>query len=327
MRSALPVFLIAAPLALLLSALPGLEAPSPSQLQDDEAEIGDCQSCHVEIYKEWEIGKHAKSWTDPIYQSQIRRRRRPKQCHSCHIPESIVATAPARPKVRTNDKNDGVHCRTCHVSEGKVYGPFGAKTQAHASVKSDLYATSRVDLCVSCHATQVGPVMPVARDFLEAGLDKKGKTCMGCHMPEVERVIANDPKTGKPTGPKRKGRRHTLLGPSDKNFLATAFDFEIKKSDDSVKLSLLNRAGHRIPGLRLRSFAVKFEILDKDGKSLWSKEETIDASRNNTLRLGESRDVETAIPKGAQTYTVEVHHLFGPRRSIKDLGVCFKASK
>lgn len=313
----------------LLVALASILSSASVPAQGLDASTASCATCHSEIHREWRSGAHAGAWVNPIYRNWIKTKKRPKSCHSCHIPTGALAKAPRKPKARTDDLDDGVHCATCHVLEGRVHGPFGAETDAHKSQKSELFGPTSIDLCLSCHNRPPSPNLPLGRDFTGAKLQAKGKSCKGCHMPEVERHMAIDPDTGKPAGPKRKGRSHRLLGPSDPEFLAKAFSFSVQvpKGTDGTShtLVLANEAGHRIPGIKIRSFLARFEALDGAGKTLWSKEERIHAK--NPILVLEKRSLSVDAPEGTKRFRVRIRHLFKETKAgeWKDLGLAYEA--
>ncbi|MFQ5503849.1 MAG: cytochrome c3 family protein [Planctomycetota bacterium] len=288
-----------------------------------------CATCHREIHREWKAGAHAGAWLNPIYRNWIKTKKRPKSCHSCHIPAGVLASAPRKPKARAEDLDEGVRCATCHVLDGKVQGPFGAETDAHPSQKSELFGPTSIDLCLSCHNRPPSPNLPLGRDFTGAKLRAKGKSCKGCHMPETERHMAIDPATGKPVGPKRKGRSHRPLGPSDPEFLVKAFSFSVlapRGTDGaSTTLVLANKAGHRIPGIKIRSFLARFDALDEGGRTLWSKEERIDAK--NPILVLEKRSVSVDAPEGTVSFRLRIRHLFKETKTgeWQDLGLAYEA--
>ena len=253
-----------------------LETGPPQNKSPDKDSAKSCGACHTAIFKEWDGRAHSNAWTDEIYQASIKKKKRPKACHSCHIPERVLARPTRKPKTRKKLLHEGVTCVSCHEKDGEIHGPFGAKTDAHKSVKDALF-TDASKLCMSCHSTKIDIVLPVGRQFRNAELEKKGKSCAGCHMPEITRHLAIDPDTGKPVGDKRKGRSHALLGPRDPEFCATAFKLSTKKNGDELVLTIENGAGHDVPGLRTRAFHFLVSQKDKGGKTLSDKTVVIDA--------------------------------------------------
>ncbi len=285
-----------------------------------------CAECHPKQYDEWKGTLHAKSWVDETYQQALKHKRRPRSCYACHIPASVLERLPKRPRPRAELKDAGISCSSCHVKEGVIQGNLGVKTDAHPSAKSPVFAKGSSQLCISCHKSKVGPVLPVAKDFLASPLPKKGKTCMSCHMGKVMRSIAVDPKTGKDQGPKRKGRSHSIHGPTDAKFLAHAFRLQAVFGKEKTQIQIQNRAGHRIPGLLMRAFQVEVLALDGKGKTLWSKRSLI--SGKASLAFGEALHFQA--PKAA-AIQAKVSHLFSAGKGIKNLGIIYdktlKASK
>src|SRR5690606_31629973 len=150
------------------------------------------------------------------WQAALARTRRPELCWPCHAPEPVHRRLGRMPAVRATHREEGVTCLSCHGDGGRIAGPFGAETDAHATVAHPAFPEGgSVALCGSCHDTRIGPVLPLVRDFVAARLAERGKSCIGCHMPRATRAIAVDPVTGRPAGPERRGRSHALRGPSD----------------------------------------------------------------------------------------------------------------
>ncbi len=283
-----------------------------------------CKDCHKVYFDEWKQSLHARSWTDPIYQAAIKRRKRKESCYSCHVPDSVVARAPKKPKARSGDFHSGITCESCHRVGDKIGGPFGAKTTAHESVQHEYYGGKSSTLCLSCHNTNVGPVRALGKSFAATKKAKSGRTCQHCHMPDLERPIANDPQTGKPEGKERKARSHLILGPSDPKFVAKAFALRVEgPKDGKATLFLENKAGHRIPSLKIRQFQVRFTVTAEDGRELWSKSRLLEGGRRNFLEAESSLDQEVSLPEGWKTMRVTVNHLLDG----KDLGPVFQAKK
>jgi hypothetical protein len=245
----------------------------------------DCARCHADIAREWSVTQHAHAWIDPVYQKALKDKRRPESCHGCHIPTPLLQEPEDRfgkkPLPRAADEEAlelGIGCNACHAGKGgAIHGPFGAPTEAHASVRDERFlGTGSNALCSACHLTTVGPVIGVAKDFELAGLAARGMSCVGCHMQAVERPLGTD-AGGAPTEP-RAGRSHELQTPRDPAFLAQAFELAARREGGASVLSIKNRAGHRVPGLVDRRITFAVEALDAAGAVLTSAEHTLDAT-------------------------------------------------
>ena len=283
-------------------------AASRGQDRDPDA-AATCGLCHKAIYEEWKGRAHNLAWVDPIYQDALKQRKQPERCHGCHAPASVQARLGKRPNARTERRQEGVTCVSCHKDGDRIAGPFDSQTDAHPSVKHPAFTEQgAVSLCASCHDTRIGPVLPLARDFLASGLAERGKSCIGCHMPEMERHIAISFITGKPVGEKRRGRRHTVVGPSDPEFCKTAFEVGARRDGRHVVLSITNRAGHRVPGLTLRSFPFTLRMLDDAGKAL--AEHRVVISSENILKVTETREFRFALAEETASAEVVVEHAF-----------------
>ena len=283
-------------------------------LQDpDPNSAKTCGQCHKDFYQEWHGRSHAKAWVNPVYQDAIKKVKDPASCHNCHIPEQVLKRLGKKPSVRTELLDEGINCVACHQSGDAIHGPFGATTDAHPTVKDPTFnqADSKA-LCMGCHNLKIGPVLPLARDFEEAKLGEKGKSCVGCHMPEIERHLAIAPATGKPTGEKRKTRDHRVLGPYDVEYCAKAFALAARKDGNDVVLAVTNEAGHRVPGLTLREFKFTVRQVDAAGKELGGDE--IVLSSENDLPVATTREFRFAQKPGNAGLEVVVDHWFQEKK-------------
>ena len=141
------------------------------------------------------------AWVDEIYREAIAGRKRPGLCHACHIPGPLLLDGLARrPVARDADRHYGVSCEACHLgADGVVLGPRGTATDAHPTAASEYLREKSSELCATCHRTNIGPVIGIAKDFEKADMAARGRSCVGCHMAPVERAWANAP--GDPADP------------------------------------------------------------------------------------------------------------------------------
>lgn len=245
--------------ALRPAALPGLEGYG-------------CASCHAEVSSEWAASAHGLAWVDEQYRAALADKKRPELCYGCHAPEPLLAGVLAsRPETRDERRELGVHCESCHQDHtGAMLGPRGTAVEAHASKLHDSMKTpGSNELCSACHATNIGPVIGIAKDFAAAKMAERGLSCVGCHMAPVERSWAAG-------APARTGRSHALQTPRDPAFLRLAFGRELRSVGGKSVLVLKNRAGHRVPGLVGRQLAFTAELQDASGATLERRELAFD---------------------------------------------------
>lgn len=295
----------------LLALLPIGTIPDRETHARGNSDAAACGRCHTEHHAEWKRSAHARAFTDPIYQRALVGKPRPELCHGCHVPGEVQRRLGHRPEPRTHHRDDGVDCAACHVSGETVRGPLGTPTEAHRGEKDPTFtAEGATALCASCHATKIGPVLPLARDFQASGLAATGKSCVGCHMTKVARPLANDPVTSRPSGPIRDARSHAILGPDDTEFCASAFALGVKRQGDEIVATVTNNAGHRVPGLTLRKFAVRIRQLDGSGREL-RKEPGTEITAENDLRCAETRELRFLAVPGMSIIEVTIeHHAF-----------------
>ncbi len=293
------------------SALAASDPPCHGRVDDRMA----CAQCHKAVHEEWRQSAHARAFSDPHFQKALLQRAEPERCVPCHAPQSALDRLGQMPRAREDQREHGVDCRACHVRGDTVHGPDGATTDAHGTVKDPTFRGSgSVALCVSCHDMRIADVLPLGREFRAAHQeDDADATCVSCHMESVRRVNAEDPKTGAPVGEARAGRSHALLGPSDAEFCASAFSFELVRAGKGPELVLRSGAGHGVPGLaRIRSFPMRIQLLSKSGAVL--REESVTFSWQNRLLADEERRWALPATSGAVALRVRVDHIFADQK-------------
>jgi hypothetical protein len=282
-----------------------LEAPRPAPdgrpAENDQWKELACAGCHENVAREWARTTHATAWIDPRYQEELKDKRKPEACHNCHIPQPLSGFEPGtKPAPRSGAAHLGVDCNACHLGkDGEILGPAGSATKAHASKQSALFGEAgQSQLCLACHATNVGPVIGIGKDFVETRQWEKGKSCVGCHMQPLEREFVADParhaQLGDAPYTKRAGRSHELQSPRDPAFLARAFEISARGEGARTRVSFKNACGHRVPGLIGRELEIEVELLDASGTSLGKQTLAFDHTR--ALGVDEEALVEFGKP-------------------------------
>ena len=206
----------------------------PEGLPDLEAET--CGNCHEQIYEEWKVSTHRRAWTDPQFQAELKKSRGAHKdkkddvgwmCVNCHtplknqLPRFVVGIKDGnigKPTYRKNPhfskdlKHEGITCASCHVRDGKVYGPYGDTEAPHPTAKDPDLRTEEV--CVQCHqAEEHWPSRNLAcffntgKQWKNSKYGEKNEYCQSCHMPKVKRrLVKGDHK------PRRVTRRHWFGG-------------------------------------------------------------------------------------------------------------------
>ena len=282
---------------------PDLPAPRPAVAIETDAPLSidevSCAICHEDVAREWADSAHGLAWVDSAYQKSIRRKRRAKTCYSCHVPEPLVRGSLARrAKARTDADTFhlGVTCEACHEdADGAQLGPRGAPTDAHSTRASKfLTAPGSNELCTVCHATTIGPVIGIADDLTDSGLDEEGLSCVGCHMAPVP-VESSDEGV-----PARTRRSHALQTPRDPAFLRRAFTLTFHGD----RLTLANATGHRVPGLEGRELRFELRLLDEAGELLETQRTKIDPDAYLPVR----GELEVRFERSGASVQVNAEH-------------------
>ncbi len=320
-----PIAALLLPLAAVLVALGAdseeepLAPPAPAialvpERVPDLASVR-CANCHAAVAEEWAASAHGIAWIDEHYQKALAERTRPELCAGCHTPEPLVAAAelPRQPKARAEDAADaeprahGITCASCHQGDGEtVLGPRGSETPAHPTARSAWLAAERsAELCATCHRTNIGPVVGIAKDFPESRAAAAGETCVTCHMAPLERAFANLPDGAPdPAVPVRAGRSHALQTPRDPAFLRRAFALDFRVENGATSVRVANRAGHRVPGLQGRTLTFRFEAL-QGGRAVAQGELVLDA----TAYLPVDGEKSVVLAAAADGVRVRAEHL------------------
>jgi nitrate reductase cytochrome c-type subunit len=183
----------------------------------------DCGICHQTIYKDWKNSTHASALRDIQFQSELTKHDSPKWlCLNCHIPvqnqrESIIIGlsdndifAPiktANPNFDPELQQEGITCITCHVrtdeetGESTIIGPNGSQFAPHPIRQNRDFL--RI-ICQRCHNPQGKPLtenllcwFTTTRELAEGqknlmNLPGGKRDCVDCHMPEQERLAADN---------------------------------------------------------------------------------------------------------------------------------------
>lgn len=259
----------------------------------------DCGKCHREIYEEWKTSYHAKAFEDPFFRAYWRKDGEVWICLNCHtplenqqpeliteIPRNRVEKAVKTPNPEYDAalQQEGINCAACHVRDGMILGPYDDSVAPHPTQFDPKFRTT--EICYRCHQVPKGPfqfynVGPCGTfpEYEDTYFTKqRGMICQSCHMPEVERPMADG-------GPIRQGRKHLWRGGHDPDQIKRALAVQLSVDPPAPRpgaevtftLALINAgAGHKLPtGDPDRYFTVEFRVLDREGRVLKEQSNTM----------------------------------------------------
>jgi predicted CXXCH cytochrome family protein len=196
------------PLLLFLGAATGETHALRQEAEGD----GNCQSCHEEIYVEWEQSGHGQAATDRTFRQAWKAEGSPAECLTCHTTgvdgteEEGVTCAACHNPVVTNHPDEimPVHagaeaCGECHVDAYADWqnSAHGAEAMAcvdcHNPHAASLTVTDAQALCRTCHNEE-------SHFYSFTAHADEGLLCIDCHL----RV------TGSPMGEGHAQRLHTF---------------------------------------------------------------------------------------------------------------------
>ena len=292
-----------------------------AEKEDKLADLSSCEQCHREIYAEWQASMHAKAWTDVMSLSEkaalekhegeagylsclpssISGSLQPQEkvfkvseCSICHAPLPIQITGiGVFPSLRDENKEEGITCIACHQDyDGAQRGQFDVQAP-HKTVKDKRYTS--VELCFTCHGTCPLGKQTQVEEWKESSYSKKGITCQDCHMPKIDRRIAE--RGGSGDLPVRKSGRHTWKGAHDEEMLRSAASIKVTIDKGKVIVKIINNgAGHSIPGAGGRAVIADTSILKKGGVEVLHKQEIFNTVNKNRIKADEIRILKYDLP-------------------------------
>lgn len=301
---------IDAPPNVAAAAGPGVFSTTPAS----------CGACHPDHLAEWAPSSHAQAVHDAQFVAELAKPDQPRWlCLNCHAPTAVqrgdlitletrfaeagrtsTLQAERNPDHDAARIGEGIGCAACHVRRdddglGTVVGPRGSGRAPHRVRKDPATLTA---VCDRCHAPvddplayAVNPSLPcwfTTREEL-AGGPEAGRTCVDCHMPELERSAA----VGAPVVTLK---RHGWAGggiPKHAEGYASLVSrgwklgMDVVVSAEPLSVTLTNTAGHAVPTADPeRYFEVEARYEDAAGAVLAA----------DALRIGQTWDFGDGTP-------------------------------
>jgi len=222
-----------------------------------------CAKCHIDIYEEWEPSSHAAAWVSEAFLYSLSETGT-VVCWGCHAPRAYLPSHKGRPVLRGSNLIEGVNCTACHTIGCSHITVIDADIPEDEEDDRDTIESS-TQPCSACHEGTYS-------QWLEYFKKKEGitdlKTCVECHMPEVQRALM--PASQAPSEFSLKKRFYpspTFKAPSRSALsLKTSKIIETSSGGIDVELMLCNHgAGHHIPSGRYGYREVRLEV-QLDGK-------------------------------------------------------------
>jgi HEAT repeat protein len=232
-------------------------APRPvPAAEHDVMESAFCAKCHPDAYAEHEQSTHGRAFTDEEVRLATARFAH-QDCIICHTPRPIFETGVGlNPKRRHFGLEEGNTCMTCHWRPDYDYVAFEGGVQCRDAFHPDV---GTVEACASCHRNHGTPYQWEKSPTGKA----TGRTCMDCHMKEIERPIAVG-------GPVRTTHSHVFPGSRNVEHVNRAYAYEAKLDGNAVVVTIKNKgAGHNFPTeLKQRSVESLVVVKDLEGAEI-----------------------------------------------------------
>ena len=289
--------------ATLAGAIPVGDAAHGTRSYDDYEKPQVCQSCHGDIYMQWDQAMMSKAFThhwDEIEYFELAVAHAEKDaalepvadgCNGCHAPTAFLAgdTPPPRPEEGSR-ANESVHCDHCHtitgyegdfpynfnwVSEpGRLkQGPKpGLVSPHHDTVENPFLRTA--DFCGTCH-NEMSPygvmVKSTHLEWQEGPYAEQGVPCQDCHMPQAHGSSA---KMAEPA----MYAQHLFHGAHDEGKLNGAIELRMHPdvreyeydATPVISVQLFNgKCGHKVPSGSVEDRIMWLDVVavDSEGRS------------------------------------------------------------
>ncbi|MEN8148895.1 MAG: hypothetical protein ABFS86_03675 [Planctomycetota bacterium] len=217
----------------------------------------DCAECHREIAREVAASWHGQAYTDPDV-LQLSKNFQDEQCISCHAPRPIFERGDEavgdRVIARRENREIGIDCVSCHLlPDGRVAGTRNLEDAPCRPVAKPVL--KRAQFCHGCHNQHKTVDEYMASRWADT------HTCNDCHMPKVDRPLAEG-------GPVRKGvATHVFEGGHFLWILKKAATVKATVEGRRLTVSVTNSGtGHMMPSdARHRSFNLLVTVRDAAG--------------------------------------------------------------
>ena len=248
-----------------------------------------CARCHVAIARQWAASGHARAWTNPDFVAQTSSPE-DKVCLPCHASEPVLQdVAPALLRLRSENREAGIDCHTCHATESGYAGPY-ATWGPHATQR-DRTRLPDSALCGRCHMVEFQQYTDRYRPSLPPA--DSPRQCAECHMPLYIARLTQGHLLSL-AHPRRITHDHTFLV-WDQQITRDAIEIHAptaRRQDVAqweVAFSLVNRgAGHLIPTAKFghRELCIRAELLDAQRRVLGQQETSLFAANESGLVPG-----------------------------------------
>ncbi len=140
----------------------------------------DCSSCHVEQFREWSGSPHALAYQNAAFQEAYNEQGG-EECLGCHAPLEIRQ---ADAVGRLFNREEGVTCISCHLSDGRMHGPHksSALFQPHPVQEEDDFYLG-VEICAGCHGETYD-------EYRVLAAKKEVRSCLECHASTRQRTAS-----------------------------------------------------------------------------------------------------------------------------------------
>ncbi|HUU17218.1 MAG TPA: multiheme c-type cytochrome [Sedimentisphaerales bacterium] len=260
-----------------------------------------CGECHIDIYKEWSQSAHARAFLSPDFMA-ITQEGLFADCVACHTPEPQLT--PEAPVARTILPEDGVTCTTCHLADGKMFGPVQPTGAVHPHPTE--VAPNRFTEAAFCGRCHEGTYQQWQKTSVQPR-----QTCQQCHMPVVVRKVTQAKggisKLIVSMEKQINLRKHTfMIYPQSAD--QEIFELHTAIEEKHVTVELLNLLPHSFPtgnfGVQIGVMLVQF--MDADSHELQTHRYEFVQELKTNLPSGQSKIWTWDMPQSAAKMKIQL---------------------
>lgn len=281
-----------------------------TQVQSEFPHAQQCGKCHIDIYAEWSQSPHARAFANPRYQ-QATNDYQFDDCLGCHTPQPLLTRT--QPLPRSDFRNEGVTCVSCHLEESGLSGPLEptGKLAPHPTGTSGAFYLQS-DFCGRCHQGTLNEWQAAT------GPDKQ--TCQQCHMPGVTRKVtqANSliSKVIVAMEDEVPQKQH-IFEVNPQSLSEPPFTVTLDKQDSQLLLTLENHLPHALPtgDFGLRIVRLNLVGIDSDGTEIDLGQHELMKENRTAIPAGASRSWPLPYPADLKSVQVDLVRMGYPQEA------------
>ncbi len=247
----------------------------------------DCGSCHVLQFQEWSGSPHALAQRNSAFQEAFIDGGG-EECLGCHAPLEIRQ---GNIQARSFNREEGVSCISCHLSQGRMHGPHksSALVHPHPVQEEDSFYLS-VELCVTCHGETYEEYQALAEK-------REVPTCLECHAAPRQRTATQGTNFFSNTlvafEDEVETRSHLIsldaMAPMPSSIGLVVFSVEQGDGKGTVEIEIANHLPHNLPTGTFGNKSIQLAFRFLQGNHVLAENTLVVSNEQLPLLAGEAK--------------------------------------